>query len=453
MPGSIAEGECLIEVVEPAGSDTFAVTKLGGKEVVARLRADAQHRSPAQPTPLAFNLDKAVFFDPRRESRIALSSHDDSPISSSSAPASAARRSRPGSPARGADDPHPGGAASVSPTGRRTATSGRSSSAAISGRRKSGTRPPARPSTPATITMSAATRSSTARCWSAIAREDFAEMQHLEGVSPAWPFPYEELEPWYGRAEQLFQVRGTLGEDPTEPPHSHALPVSAGARRAADRCVREPAEAARPASLFAAARRRYRPWLAKATHPVGRASATADDGKMDAETAALAQALRAPERQLQTGARVDAAGNLRADGKRIAAVVYQENGEETLRQPEARHALGRRRAVGGAAPALGDGPLSEGPRQRLRPGRPQLHEPQSLGGARGSTLLSQQLGLPEDLRLQRFLSRRDGNGGPPLGNVQLLGTHLGRHPEGQPAAGARMAARPAVRAMPSTSTP
>ncbi|RVG32816.1 ABC transporter ATP-binding protein, partial [Sinorhizobium meliloti] len=35
----VAEGECLIEVVEPAGSDTFAVTRLGGKEIVARLRA------------------------------------------------------------------------------------------------------------------------------------------------------------------------------------------------------------------------------------------------------------------------------------------------------------------------------------------------------------------------------------------------------------------------------
>ena len=39
---SLAEGDCLIEVVEPAGSDTFAITKLGRKEVVARLRADAR---------------------------------------------------------------------------------------------------------------------------------------------------------------------------------------------------------------------------------------------------------------------------------------------------------------------------------------------------------------------------------------------------------------------------
>jgi multiple sugar transport system ATP-binding protein len=66
---SLVEGECLIEVVEPAGSDTFAVTKLGGKEVVARLRADARI-APGQHTRLAFNLDKAVYFDPQSQQRI-----------------------------------------------------------------------------------------------------------------------------------------------------------------------------------------------------------------------------------------------------------------------------------------------------------------------------------------------------------------------------------------------
>ena len=34
-------------------------------------------------------------------------------------------------------------------------------------------------------------------------KEDFSEMEHFGGVSPAWPFPYEELEPWYSKAEQL----------------------------------------------------------------------------------------------------------------------------------------------------------------------------------------------------------------------------------------------------------
>ena len=49
-------------------------------------------------------------------------------------------------------------------------------------------------------------------------------MAHADGVSPAWPFPYAELEPWYCRAEAMFQVRGAAGEDPTEPPHSRPYP-------------------------------------------------------------------------------------------------------------------------------------------------------------------------------------------------------------------------------------
>jgi choline dehydrogenase-like flavoprotein len=47
-------------------------------------------------------------------------------------------------------------------------------------------------------------------------REDFEETRHYEGISPAWPITYEEFEPYYTRAEQLYQVHGQHGEDPTE---------------------------------------------------------------------------------------------------------------------------------------------------------------------------------------------------------------------------------------------
>src|SRR4051794_15152121 len=47
--------------------------------------------------------------------------------------------------------------------------------------------------------------------------EDFGELRHHDGVSPAWPISYDELEPYYTQAEQLYQVHGTRGEDPTEP--------------------------------------------------------------------------------------------------------------------------------------------------------------------------------------------------------------------------------------------
>ncbi len=55
-------------------------------------------------------------------------------------------------------------------------------------------------------------------------RSDFQETQHQEGVSRGWPFSYEDLEPFYGVAEDLFQVHGQVGEDLTEPPHSRHYP-------------------------------------------------------------------------------------------------------------------------------------------------------------------------------------------------------------------------------------
>jgi choline dehydrogenase-like flavoprotein len=49
-------------------------------------------------------------------------------------------------------------------------------------------------------------------------REDFQATAHADGVSPAWPIDYEALEPFYERAERLYQVHGGIGADPTEPP-------------------------------------------------------------------------------------------------------------------------------------------------------------------------------------------------------------------------------------------
>ncbi|MPW23807.1 FAD-dependent oxidoreductase [Paraburkholderia sp. CNPSo 3157] len=50
---------------------------------------------------------------------------------------------------------------------------------------------------------------------------DFEELRHEEGVSPAWPISYRELEPYYEQAESLFGVRGAAGQDPTEPHRAH----------------------------------------------------------------------------------------------------------------------------------------------------------------------------------------------------------------------------------------
>ena len=57
--------------------------------------------------------------------------------------------------------------------------------------------------------------------------EDFGEIKHHGGVSPAWPISYDELEPYYAEAERIYHVHGTAGEDPTEPRRSGAYPYSA----------------------------------------------------------------------------------------------------------------------------------------------------------------------------------------------------------------------------------
>ena len=58
-------------------------------------------------------------------------------------------------------------------------------------------------------------------------KEDFGELQHHDGISPAWPISYDELEPYYTKAEQLYEVHGAHGEDPTEPPASAPYPFPA----------------------------------------------------------------------------------------------------------------------------------------------------------------------------------------------------------------------------------
>ena len=50
--------------------------------------------------------------------------------------------------------------------------------------------------------------------------EDFNELPLQEGISPSWPISYEEIEPYYDRAEKMYKVRGQIGIDKTEPKYS-----------------------------------------------------------------------------------------------------------------------------------------------------------------------------------------------------------------------------------------
>ncbi|HEY1346861.1 MAG TPA: GMC family oxidoreductase [Streptosporangiaceae bacterium] len=54
--------------------------------------------------------------------------------------------------------------------------------------------------------------------------QDFGEIKHIDGISPAWPLGYDDFEPWYSRAEHMYQVHGNGGEDPTEGHRSEPYP-------------------------------------------------------------------------------------------------------------------------------------------------------------------------------------------------------------------------------------
>ena len=131
---------------------------------------------------------------------------------------------------------------------------------------------------------------------------------------------YRREEPWYCKAEELFQVRGELGDDPTEPHHSKVYPYPAvrDERPIADVRARLKKAGLHPASLPLGVD--IDRWLAKAKTPWD-AHPNCDDGKMDAESCPLAQALQYPNVRLETSARVPRV-EAGPDGKAITAVHY-----------------------------------------------------------------------------------------------------------------------------------
>jgi choline dehydrogenase-like flavoprotein len=235
-------------------------------------------------------------------------------------------------------------------------------------------------------------------------REDFSAMEHEGGLSPAWPFAYEELEPWYSRAEQLYQVRGDLGDDPTEPPHSQPYahpPITDEPSIAAVRAKLK-ANGLHPASLPLGVD--IDRWLAKAKTPWD-AHPNSDDGKSDAETMALAAALRHPHVTLATSAKVT----------RIAGetVEYTHQGEAKSLRPKL--IILSAGAVQSAAILLRSGLANRSDQV----GRNFMNHNLTAVLAvspwyRNDAVYQKTFGLNDF-----YLS--DGEGGPPLGNIQLLG--------------------------------
>jgi len=58
-------------------------------------------------------------------------------------------------------------------------------------------------------------------------KEDFGELRHHGGVSPAWPLSYDDFEPYYAEAEGALSTSTAPGEDPTSPGRGASLPSPA----------------------------------------------------------------------------------------------------------------------------------------------------------------------------------------------------------------------------------
>jgi choline dehydrogenase-like flavoprotein len=147
--------------------------------------------------------------------------------------------------------------------------------------------------------------------------EDFGELRHMGGTSPAWPIGYEEFEPWYQAAEDLYEVRGTLGEDPTEPPHSggYRFPPVPHEAVIADAALRLKRHGLSPSHLPLGID--IDEWLAGGATGWD-AFPNTGRGKKDAESVGLAKALEHKTVRLQTGCEVERLNT--GEGGRIVSV-------------------------------------------------------------------------------------------------------------------------------------
>ncbi|MCR9136204.1 MAG: GMC family oxidoreductase [Alphaproteobacteria bacterium] len=241
--------------------------------------------------------------------------------------------------------------------------------------------------------------------------EDFEEMQHAEGVSPAWPFSYDTLAPWYDAAEQLYKVRGEAGSDPTEPAHSGPFPFAPVPDEPAIANVRARLQetGANPFTLPLGVD--IDQWLSGGRtgwdgYPDTRC------GKMDAETCGLEEALHHENVELITGAHVTGLSAHPQDG-RICEVTYRCKGETHRLKPGTVVLCAG--AVQSAALLLASD-IGNGSDQV---GRCFMNHNASALIAfdprfRNDSIYQKTFGIND-----WYLS--DGNGGSPLGNVQLLG--------------------------------
>jgi choline dehydrogenase-like flavoprotein len=243
---------------------------------------------------------------------------------------------------------------------------------------------------------------------------DFRPIAYRDGATPGWPFNYEELEPWYTRAEKLYRVRGALGFDESEPPHSEPFPFAPVPDEPAIARVRERIKGVGlhpfPLPLGLDIDR----WLERAKTPWD-AFPDTGFGKMDAESCGLAEALRYRNVELRENAKVERL-LLGPDGKRLIGVEARIRGER--RQVSAKIVILAAGAVNSAALLLASRDHGIANRSDAV-GRHFMNH-------NCSAVLAIDPRTVNDSVYQKTLGINDfylddGHGGPPLGNIQLLG--------------------------------
>ncbi|MCC6320263.1 MAG: GMC family oxidoreductase [Phycisphaerales bacterium] len=158
---------------------------------------------------------------------------------------------------------------------------------------------------------------------------DFGEVRHFGGLSPAWPITYDQLEPYYSRAEALYSVHGLRGADPHEPRASSPFPFPP---LEPEPRIRELAD-----DLTAIGLRPFPAPLGLRLDPADRAAAPCQlsnfDGypdptevKADSHVAAIKPILTLPNVTLITGARVESLHTDRS-GREVADVIAWRGGE------------------------------------------------------------------------------------------------------------------------------
>ena len=173
-------------------------------------------------------------------------------------------------------------------------------------------------------------RSSTAPPSTGCAPGDFGELQHHDGVSPAWPISYDELEPYYTKAEHYYEVHGNHGEDPTEGFASAQYPFPAVSHEPRIQQLSDDLEAAGLHPFHAPCGIRLNesnmPYSACVRCANCDGFVCAVHGKSDAEVLGVRPALEHPNVELVTNAHAVKL-ETNDDGSAVTGVVVEQDGE------------------------------------------------------------------------------------------------------------------------------